>query len=313
LQQYSAERHQQAHQTNLKDGWNASNHNLNYLPEVITFQRRILCFEIRELNLQALTQRWENSTAACKVFPSGADLAAPLSSQSYAKTACMGPQNRRDGMHPDAMIKDFSALLDNTEAATHRLAIYSCLREFLKHKSRNKTYISDDQLHAMELCIYHSIKVQVKGLEGERISQMCRCTGSQSWRGGDQWNDWLWVKQCPGRCYGALNGGLPWQQQRLFKIKFQNKDGDFGEYWLALVLTTIPENSGNLDPILKFVQVRKAPAVDAMQVFSVANIIGCVHVIPEIATSNKTGDGRNERWIVNSHIDLATWNDVYNL
>jgi len=48
LQQYSAERHEQAHKTNLKDGWNISNHNLNYLPQVITFQRRILCFEIRE-------------------------------------------------------------------------------------------------------------------------------------------------------------------------------------------------------------------------------------------------------------------------
>ena len=54
LQQYSAETHEQAHKTNLKDGWNASNHNNNYLPQIISFHRRILCFEIRELNLQAL-------------------------------------------------------------------------------------------------------------------------------------------------------------------------------------------------------------------------------------------------------------------
>ena len=141
---------------------------------------------------------------------------------------------------------------------------------------------------------------------------MCRCTGSQSWRGGDRRNDWVWVKQRPGRCYGALNGRLPWQLQRLFKIKLQNEDGAFVEYWLALALTTIPENSGNLDQVSKFVQVRKAPAAVAWQVFSVGNIVGCAHVIPEIATSSKTGDGRNERWIVNSHIDLATWNDVYN-
>jgi hypothetical protein len=74
----------------------------------------------------------------------------------------------------------------------------------------------------------------------------------------------------------------------------------------------MPENSGNLDPISKFVQVRKALAAVAWQVFSVGNIVGCVHVIPEIATSSNTGDGWNERWIVNSHIDLASWNDVYN-
>jgi len=47
LEQYSAKRHEQTHKTNLKDGWNASNHNVNYLPQVITFQHHILCFEIR--------------------------------------------------------------------------------------------------------------------------------------------------------------------------------------------------------------------------------------------------------------------------
>jgi hypothetical protein len=85
LHQYCAEIHKQAHKPNLKDGWNASNHILNYLPQVITFQCRMLCFEIRDLNLQALAQRRENSVAACNVLPSGDDLAAPLGSQSYAK------------------------------------------------------------------------------------------------------------------------------------------------------------------------------------------------------------------------------------
>jgi len=185
LHQYSPERHELAHKTNLQDGWNASNHNLNYLPLGITCQGRILCFEIRKPNLQALAQRRENIAAACNVLPSGADLADPLGSQSYAKSVFMGPQNRHDGKHPDAMIKDFRALLDNTQDATHRVAIYSGRLECIKHKSCNKTYISDEQLHAMELCIYHGGKVQVQGLGGERISQMCRCTGSQSWGGGD--------------------------------------------------------------------------------------------------------------------------------
>ena len=74
----------------------------------------------------------------------------------------------------------------------------------------------------------------------------------------------------------------------------------------------MPENSGNLDPVWKFVQARKAPAAVALQVFSVGNVVGRAHVIPEIATSSKIGDGRNEQWIVNSHIHLATCNDVDN-
>jgi len=267
---------------------------------------------MRELNLQALAQRQENSAAACKVLPCGADLAAPWSSQSHAKPEFMGPQNHGNGKHPDAMIKDFRALLDNTQYTTHRMAILSGTQESIKHNSRNKPYMLDKQLHAMELCIYHGIKVQVEGLEGQRISQMCRCTGSQSWRGGNRLHDGEWVKQRPGRWYGALNGRLPWQLQRLFRIKLLYKDGGFVEYWLALALTTIPENSGNLESVSQFIAVRNAPAAVALQVFSMGNIVGCAQVIPEIAPGSMPGDGRNERWIVNSHIDLATWNDVYN-
>jgi hypothetical protein len=110
----------------------------------------------------------------------------------------------------------------------------------------------------------------------------------------------------------VLNGRLPWQLQQLFKIKLQNKDGVFIEYWLALVLTTLPENSGNLDPVTKFVQVRKAPAPIALHVFTMGNNVGRLHGIPEIATNSKTQDRRNKRWIVNIHLDLVTRNDVYN-
>jgi len=170
----------------------------------------------------------------------------------------------------------------------HRAAIYSTTQEFIKHKSRNKMYIFDEKLHAMELCIYHGIMVQVESLEGERISQMCRCTGSQLWRGGDQPNDWVWEQRRPGRWYRTLNVRLRWQLQRLLEIKLPKNDGAFVEYSLALALTTIPENPGNLDPVWKSVQVRKAPAAVALQVFSVGNIVGCTHVIPEIANSSKT-------------------------
>ena len=41
----------------------------------------------------------------------------------------------------------------------------------------------------MELGIYDGIRVQVEGIEGERISQICRHVGSQSWHRGEQRND----------------------------------------------------------------------------------------------------------------------------
>jgi hypothetical protein len=60
-------------------------------------------------------------------------MAAPLDSQSYAKPEFMWPKHRRDGKHPDAIIKDFRALLDNTQDATHHVATYSGTWEFIKH------------------------------------------------------------------------------------------------------------------------------------------------------------------------------------
>jgi len=212
----------------------------------------------------------------------------------------------------NAMIKYRRTLVDNMQDATHRGATLCATGKFIMHKSCNMTYILDEQLQATELCIYHVMKIQFEGLDGERISQMCRCTWSLSWRRGDRPKGCVWVEQLTERCYGVLNERLLRQLQSQFKIKLQNEDGAFVEYWLALALTTTPENSGYLDSISKFVQVRKAPAAVALQVFSMGNSACCAHVIPQIGTSSKTWDGRNERWIVNSHIDLATSNDVYN-
>jgi len=84
VQQYFAKRHVQAHKTNLMTSCNASNHNLNYLPQVITFQCPILCFAVIEFSIQAPAQRGANIAHVCKVLPSGADLTAPLSFPPYA-------------------------------------------------------------------------------------------------------------------------------------------------------------------------------------------------------------------------------------
>jgi hypothetical protein len=268
LQQYSAERHDQVHKINLRASWNFSNHNLNYLPQAITFQRHIVYIGSSKLNLQALVQHRENSATTCKVLASGTCLAAPLRFQSEEKPKFIISQNRRDGEHLDAMIEAFRALHENTQEATHCVTIYNGTWEFLHHKSRTQRYISDVQLQAMELCIYRGINVHAEGIEGEGISQVCQCTGSQSLRGNDRRNNWVWVMKRLVRCCGAPNGCLAWQLQRLFKIQLLDEDGAFIECWLAQALTPIPQNLGTLDPVSKFVLVRKAPAANAFKVFS---------------------------------------------
>jgi hypothetical protein len=85
-----------------------------------------------------------------------------------------------------------------------------------------------------------------------------------------------------------MNGSLLWHLQQLLKMKLQNEDGVFVEYWLALALTTIPKILINLIPVSNVGQGRELPAAIPLQVFNVKNIVGCAHVIPEIATSSNT-------------------------
>jgi hypothetical protein len=113
-------------------------------------------------------------------------------------------------------------------------------------------------------------------------------------------------KATPGEVLWRAEWASSMATATTIQIKLLNEDGAFVEYCLALALNTIPENSGNLDPVSKFVQLRKALPAVALQVFRVGNSVGCVHDIPEIATTSKTGDGQNKQWIDNSHIDLVT-------
>jgi hypothetical protein len=114
-------------------------------------QHHILCIEIWELNLQARAQRLEIIAPPCNIVPSSADLHVCLNSQPYAKPKFMLPQNRLDNKYPDAMIDDFGSLRNNWEDAIHHLAICSRIRELIKQNSHNRTFISDEQLHTMEL------------------------------------------------------------------------------------------------------------------------------------------------------------------
>jgi hypothetical protein len=111
--------------------------------------------------------------------------------------------------------------------------------------------------------------------------------------------------------YRVLNGQLPWQLERLFRNNLLNKDTAFVECWLALLLTTMPDNLGNLDPFSTSVKVTIAPVPIGLQDFSVGNIVGCTHGIPERGINCMTRDGTNKQWIVNSHIDLPTWNALH--
>jgi hypothetical protein len=101
------------------------------------------------------------------------------------KAEFMALYSRHDGNHPDAMIKDFRTLHNISPDQTHHMSMFSGIWEFLNNKLQHKLYILEEQLHAMEFGICHSLKLQPEGFEGDHIPQRFQWTGLQSWRGGD--------------------------------------------------------------------------------------------------------------------------------
>ena len=65
---------------------------------------------------------------------------------------------------------------------------------------------------------------------------------------------------------------------RLFKLRFRNDDGFWVGHWVVFARTTVADNSGKLDPVSQFAPSNRGATY---QVFSVGNILGCAHVMPE--------------------------------
>src|SRR5947209_5841503 len=78
--------------------------------------------------------------------------------------------------------------------------------------------------------------------------------------------------------------------------------------WLTYVELTKPANGRIPQRASKLVRVVKPTTGEVDAVISVGNILGAAYVIPEEPDCSRS---QNKGWIVNSHIDLAIWNDVY--
>jgi hypothetical protein len=109
-----------------------------------------------------------------------------------------------------------------------------------------------------------------------------------------------WEDQEPA--YGALRGRLPYHLLKLFKLS-----ADGGLFWCAFVQTTTPAAGDIPERASSMVKVTQPTTGSGYTVISSHSIGGAAHLIPEepdcLGISNKG-------WMLNSYIDLATWNEV---
>jgi hypothetical protein len=115
------------------------------------------------------------------------------------------------------------------------------------------------------------------------------------------------LQECPPLPYKALQGRLPHRLLCLFKVAVPHGH-DLRTYWLAFAEVTRAANSGMPEDASQLVRVAQPTSGGAYAVVNASRITGGAHLIPE--EPNSTGVVQRA-WVVNSDIDLATWNDVY--
>ena len=303
LKQWSTEIGESSHKHQIKDGFNSSNKTGDYYTQMINFYLRCDAFTIRKANLEALSQ------SQARQEEQGA---IPNTITGRYRLKFISPQLRNGKQK----VNDFRGVIEAITDEDSRKGLKNATLRFLR--SRRISLEPEDLMRCMA-AIYHGLEVRTSDMHGEETSQRLRCTGERGWYSGGARHDWVWVQVARRRDgqelpYKALQGPLPYRMLRLFKLLVVHAGASGGQrnlsetFWLAYVELTKPANGGMPERISKLVRVVKPTTGEVDAVISAGNIVGAAHVIPEEPDSSKS---QNKGWIVNSHIDLATWNDVY--
>jgi len=99
--------------------------------------------------------------------------------------------------------------------------------------------------------------------------------------------------------YGALRGCLLAKLVALLKIRDYRSDDTVRRVGGVQILT--PVNSWRLLDLHGLVTVQMREDTRGFTILDVGTILGLAHLIPE----------EDQRWLVNSRIDLRTFNEVY--
>ena len=112
-------------------------------------------------------------------------------------------------------------------------------------------------------------------------------------------NDWVWVQAGTEEMYGALRGRLSAKLVALFKISDYTCENTVLRVAAGRMLSGV--NSGFQSDIHGLVTVQMREDAREFTIVDIGTIHGLAHLIPE----------GERRWLVNSRIDLRTFNEVY--
>ena len=287
LKQWSTETGESSHRTQIKIPYNKSNRSGDIYTQILEHYLRSDAFAVRKLNRDA--HGTVNTTGSGEtILPTVKGLKfVSVQGSTISKS------------------NTFAAVLASVGDLYLRKELQRATSSFLVSR-RVETNL--EALICYTARVYHGIQIPVTNMHGDQVIQTVRCTGEQRWHGQDPRNDWVWVQTSRPRegqepAYKALRGRVPYRLLKLFNLQVLG-----GLVWCAFVQTTIPSVGGMPERASGMVRVTEATKGGGYAVISGGNITGAAHLIPEEPGISGT---TRKAWIVNSHIDLTTWNEVY--
>ena len=128
---------------------------------------------------------------------------------------------------------------------------------------------------------------------------LARSTSDLHFRNQGSRNDWVWVETGREERYGALRGRLPANLIALFKIRAESSNDTVRRVAGVQMLT--PVNSRCLSDQHSLVTVQMREDAQGFTIVDIGRILGLAYLILE----------EDRRWLINSRLDLRTFNEVY--
>jgi hypothetical protein len=285
---YSTEFGELAHKEQIKDGWRRSNKN-DAARQILASYGRQHAIRMRLLNLDSLLRR-------------GVELPSEVVEHLKATSAVPTPVPRcrvlkgRRGDVTDVL--DLRKVLGvSLDSICRELVSYS--RRSLPRDSRLPEDTKILQSLPVELLTQLEIPVVAFQETGVYDIHRARCTGALPFRNQASRNDWVWVQAAGEHMYGALRGRLPAKLQALIKIRDLTHHGTVRRLAIVQMLSAV--DSGRPSDAHGLVTVQLKEDIREFTIVDIGTILGIAHLIPVT----------EQRWLVNSHIDLRTFNDIY--
>ncbi len=285
---YSTEFGELAHKEQIKDGWRRSN-KIDAARQILSSYGRQHAIRMRLLNLEFLRH-------------AGADLPGDVVEYLEKTSTAPAPpayrrilKGRRDNVRD---VVDFGRVLDvSPETICQELIRYSRLSLPLGRRLPEDPAI----LRSLPVELLTTLEIPVLAFQETDIYDIprARCTGARLFRNQASRNDCVWIQAGGEQMYGALRGRLPAKLLALFKIRdYTHQDT---VYRLAGVQLMNVVNSGRPSDVHGLVTVHLRDDARELTIVDIGTILGLAHLIPET----------NRRWLVNTRIDLRTFNEIY--